>query len=85
MTLDQPFLHALNYIPMTDSLIDNYPLHILTIKLWEWEAVKENARLQIARHGPEQTTCEAFEMAEKRIPELKTAIAKLQTPTPNEQ
>jgi hypothetical protein len=59
-----------------------YALHILFIKLWEWEAVKENANMQIMRHGPEQTMCEAFETAGIRITDLKEAIKTLKTPTP---
>jgi hypothetical protein len=54
--------------------MDNYPVHILTIKLWEWEAVLENANTQILRHGLEQTMYEAFQTAQKKIPELKAAI-----------
>lgn len=56
---------------------ENYPLLILQIKLWEWEAIKENANCQILRHGPEQTMCEALETAQIRIPELKEAISSL--------
>ena len=58
-----------------------YPIHILSIKLWEWEAVKDNAHVQIMRHGPDQTMCEALETAGARISELKAAILTLTSHT----
>jgi hypothetical protein len=64
------------------SYPDGYAQHILFIKLWEWEAIIENAKCQIMRHGPEQTICEAFDTGVVRIKELKAAIAKLKSPNP---
>lgn len=57
-----------------------YAVHILTIKLWEWEAIKDRTDMSIIRSGPNQNNCNANEMAEKRIKELKEAIKALTPP-----
>lgn len=54
-----------------------YPTHILTIKLWEWESVKEQHGFSISKFGPDQITCDAYNEAEDKIRFLKEAIKKL--------
>lgn len=52
----------------------NYVIHILQIKLWEWEGVKEKLGLEIHKSGPEKTICNSYTFATERIQELKKAI-----------
>jgi hypothetical protein len=54
-----------------------YTLHILYIKLWEWEGIKEQAEVIIAKNGPNEHDCSVVETATERIKELTEAIAKL--------
>lgn len=63
--------------PETKTIRNTYPIHILIIKLWEWEGIKESSSTSIAKHGPEQHTCEALETAEGHIKELNEALKKL--------
>lgn len=51
-----------------------YSAHILQIKLWEWEGVKEKSNMSITVNGPNSFDCENLETAQKRINELQDAI-----------
>jgi hypothetical protein len=61
---------------------EGYVLHILFIKLWEWEGIKEHWETQMMKHGPFQEGAEWCDTATIRIKELKIAIAKLKSPNP---
>jgi hypothetical protein len=54
-----------------------YVLHILNIRLWEYEAVRDKAEMEMLKHGPDQYNTEAQITATSRISEIKTAIDKL--------
>jgi len=54
-----------------------YTLHILYIKLWEWEGIKEQAEVSIVKNGPNEHDYLVVETATERIKELTEAIEKL--------
>jgi hypothetical protein len=54
-----------------------YTLHILYIKLWEWEGIKEQAEVSIVKNGPNEHDYSVVETATERIKELTEAIEKL--------
>lgn len=54
-----------------------YVQHILQIKMWEWEAVKEKWDMEIQKNGPEEYTVNFHNHAGKMIKEIKQAMAKL--------
>lgn len=60
--------------------MDNYPVHILTIKLWEWEGVREKANMDITKDGPDEYNTGVYNTASQNISELQAAILTL---TPN--
>lgn len=55
----------------------NYAIHILQIKLWEWEGIKEHWDIEINKSGPEDNICKFYNNAVERIKELKEAIRLL--------
>lgn len=55
----------------------DYPIHILTIKLWEWEGVAEKWDMEIRKNGPDDQTVEYYNIAVERVKELKAAVEKL--------
>jgi len=62
------------------SETDSYPIHILRIKLWEWEAVREKASMDIAKGGPDEYNTGTYNTASANITELSNAINILLSP-----
>lgn len=56
-----------------------YPETILTIKLWEWEGVKETWEMQMNK-SPDGETQKWIDNAEDHINELRLAIIKIKQP-----
>lgn len=52
----------------------DYPLHILQIKLWDWENIKEIKETLLLKHGPTESEVEVLETANIRIKQLAEAI-----------
>lgn len=54
-----------------------YTLHILNIKLWEWEGIADKWNTEIIKHGPEENVCDWHNIAVERVKELKKVIELL--------
>lgn len=55
----------------------DYVIHILNIKKWDWEAVKERMDIAIAKDGPFEEACNTHNTAIERIKEIEKAIKLL--------
>lgn len=62
-----------------------YVIHILQIKLWEWEAVKDRWDIEIYKNGPSEEVCKFYNVAHERVEEIKTAIEQLNKQSKEEQ
>lgn len=56
-----------------------YVIHVLNIKLWEWEAIKEKASTDMFK-DPNEYSNRQIITANCRIHEIKDAIEKLNQP-----
>lgn len=54
-----------------------YTLHILQIKLWEWEGIKEHWDIEINKSAPDDHLVKFYYNADARVAELKEAISLL--------
>ena len=64
---------------MSDNNIPEYTIHILQIKMWEWEAIRERYEMSIERNGPDEEKVARYNNATNTIEELKSAIKKLKS------
>lgn len=59
-----------------------YAKHILQIKLWEWEGIKEKWANEMTKDGPSDEAARAHTIANSHITELKDAIRILENEIP---
>jgi len=59
-----------------DLSID-YTVHVIEVKMWEWEAIKEKWNMEIAKHGPSEDICQLYDQAVSHARELAVVLDEL--------